>query len=195
MRIPLHSWSEDIFKKLAQWWGTCVKIDNNTIHSKCFDYVRFAVHTASVDQIRESIRLKVDDDMFLIHLVEEFSSFERWLEGKPIGDGEIAKHDGTHSLSIAPSFVPETMDRDIVVDKEQHKHAPTSEADEILNRNNLIRAREDLNRQPHIDVSPKRMWEFMAQIGLHKVGEEEDVIHQISEMEQRDAMEYVQMLQ
>ncbi|GAB4843316.1 hypothetical protein Ancab_013281 [Ancistrocladus abbreviatus] len=52
------------------------------------------------------------------------------------------------------------------------------------------KSKKVLPNQPDTDVSPKQIWDFMSQIGIEKVGEEADVIRQISAMEQRDAVEF-----
>ncbi|GAB4825233.1 hypothetical protein Ancab_008108, partial [Ancistrocladus abbreviatus] len=94
-------------------------LPTNTSDRRRFDNARFTVLTTYVDRIKESVWLKVDDDVFLINLVEETPTFECRDKVHQLGSRESSAIKLNPSSSGFSSIVPETMEREDAGKKRQ----------------------------------------------------------------------------
>ncbi|GAB4852809.1 hypothetical protein Ancab_017012 [Ancistrocladus abbreviatus] len=69
--LPLHVWSERVFKKLAEQWGELAAINVDTKERTWLYVARFAILTPILSHISLIVRLMVDKDEFPIFIAEE----------------------------------------------------------------------------------------------------------------------------
>ncbi|GAB4836067.1 hypothetical protein Ancab_000984 [Ancistrocladus abbreviatus] len=114
----MSAWAElcgsgNFFKRLALRWGDCVDIDKNTIERSRFDYARFAVHTLTLDCLRESLQIKVDNEPVTLNVIEETTGAERCFEENSLTSK--ASSEATPSFSI--SAVADSVEVAVAGDK------------------------------------------------------------------------------
>ncbi|KAK8704000.1 hypothetical protein V6N13_047636 [Hibiscus sabdariffa] len=55
--IPMHLWSKETFRRIAQLWGRLIRVEDATTEPRGFERARFLIETTSLDRIDETLEL------------------------------------------------------------------------------------------------------------------------------------------
>ncbi|WJX20200.1 hypothetical protein P8452_09784 [Trifolium repens] len=69
--VPLHIWSWEGFKKLIWRYGTLLNLDPETLDQSRFDVARALITVNYWEMVDEIIEVKIDDEVFIIRMIEE----------------------------------------------------------------------------------------------------------------------------
>ncbi|KAK2359679.1 zinc finger CCCH domain-containing protein [Trifolium repens] len=69
--VPLHIWSFEGFKKIIWRYGNLLKLDPDTMEQSRLDVARAQIAVTYWEMVDEVIEIKVDDEIFIIRMVEE----------------------------------------------------------------------------------------------------------------------------
>lgn len=100
-RIPVHAWSEDFFKLLAQLVWSFIDPDEATRNRARFDVGRLLISTPSPEANNKIVNIKVNDIVFSVRLIEEVLANP--MVGSCSGLKENSFHD--NSSENSDSFV------------------------------------------------------------------------------------------
>ncbi|MCI09807.1 hypothetical protein A2U01_0030898, partial [Trifolium medium] len=103
---PLHIWGWEGFNRIVYSYGKLLNLDPETLNQTRYDVARVQLAVTDWSMLDEEIEIKVDDQIFIIRMVEERSGgsnmgVRRW-EGAHIGggnseEGSIPFHGGKNS--------------------------------------------------------------------------------------------------
>ncbi|KAK7274721.1 hypothetical protein RIF29_15818 [Crotalaria pallida] len=82
--VPVHAWEFGFFRSVSNPFGSFEPMDTNTEKRRRFDVARILINTSISDYINRTMRIKINDDVFIIKIVEE--PFTDLFEAK-IDDG------------------------------------------------------------------------------------------------------------
>ncbi|GAU50425.1 hypothetical protein TSUD_300250 [Trifolium subterraneum] len=69
--VPLHIWSYEGFKKIIWRYGKLLNLDRETSEQIRFDVARAQIEVSYWEMVDEVIEVKVDEEIFIIRMVEE----------------------------------------------------------------------------------------------------------------------------
>jgi hypothetical protein len=69
--VPLHIWSWEGFKKIIWRYGTLLNLDPETLDHSRFDVARAQITVNYWEMVDETIEVKVDEEVFIIRMIEE----------------------------------------------------------------------------------------------------------------------------
>jgi hypothetical protein len=69
--VPLHIWSLEGFKKIVWRYGTLLNLDPETLEQSRLDVARAQIAITYWEMVDEVIEVKVDEELFIIRMVEE----------------------------------------------------------------------------------------------------------------------------
>jgi hypothetical protein len=69
--VPLHIWSLEGFKKIIWRYGNLLKLDPETMEQSRLDVAKAQIVVTYWEMVDEVIEVKVDDEVFIIKMVEE----------------------------------------------------------------------------------------------------------------------------
>jgi hypothetical protein len=107
--VPLHIWSLEGFKKIIWRYGKLLKLDPETMEQTRLDVARAQIAVTYWEMVDEVIEVKVDDEIFIIRMVEErFGGVDVGVNkacsrigvGDSAGDSRSMEHDGRSVLGI-----------------------------------------------------------------------------------------------
>lgn len=100
--IPLHAWDMSFFKKFVTLFGLFVMLDDRTDNKSRLDLARILIQTSSLEVINCLIKVKINDLIFSIRVVEEpFSdSYMTFFEKQPPRRSSSSSSSGEDSLSL-----------------------------------------------------------------------------------------------
>ncbi|GAU47979.1 hypothetical protein TSUD_87830 [Trifolium subterraneum] len=91
-RVPLHIWSFEGFKKIIWRYGKLMNLDRETSEQTRFDVARAQIEVSYWEMVDEVIEVKVEEEIFIIRMVEErFGSIDVGIHkdtGSNVGVGE-----------------------------------------------------------------------------------------------------------
>jgi len=70
--IPLHAWNFEVFKLRVYDCGRLLKVDDFTLDKARFDYARVLIPTSSLEIIRSTAKVLVDDALLDFTIIEEW---------------------------------------------------------------------------------------------------------------------------
>ncbi|KAK7290434.1 hypothetical protein RIF29_04862 [Crotalaria pallida] len=68
---PIHAWERDFFSSVANFFGSLERLDSNTELRRRYDFARILISTSNTDYINRTLRVKINEDVFYIKVVEE----------------------------------------------------------------------------------------------------------------------------
>ncbi|KAK2381717.1 hypothetical protein QL285_069304 [Trifolium repens] len=71
--VPLHIWSWEGFKKIIWRYGKLLNLDPETLEQSRFDVARALIAVSYWEMVDEVIEVKVNDEVFIIRMIEERS--------------------------------------------------------------------------------------------------------------------------
>ncbi|WJX17882.1 hypothetical protein P8452_07743 [Trifolium repens] len=71
--VPVHAWRENFFKKMLELTGEVIVMDDDTINKRRFDYARVLIRTSALSFINQLEKVKIDEDVFVVRMLEEVS--------------------------------------------------------------------------------------------------------------------------
>jgi hypothetical protein len=69
--VPLHIWSWEGFKKIIWRYGKLLNLDPKTLEQLRFDVARALIAVSYWEMVDEVIEVKVNDEVFIIRMIEE----------------------------------------------------------------------------------------------------------------------------
>jgi hypothetical protein len=82
--VPVHAWRENFFKKILECTGEVIVLDDDTLNKRRFDYARVLVRTSALSFINQVEKVKIDEDFFVVRMLEEVSFCPISIVGKQI---------------------------------------------------------------------------------------------------------------
>jgi hypothetical protein len=82
--IPLHAWEDSFFRFLYFGRGTIVDIDEPTRCKRRLDVARIKIRTPLTDWCNRNVRVKINEDIFDIKLVEEMPGDQEFNDVKEL---------------------------------------------------------------------------------------------------------------
>ncbi|GAB4857266.1 hypothetical protein Ancab_015173, partial [Ancistrocladus abbreviatus] len=80
-------------------------IDKSTIDRPRLNYARFAIHTSTTDSIRGPLQIKVDDELVILHIIEETSSIVECSKEKCLISKLASEDIPSFSISVVADWV------------------------------------------------------------------------------------------
>ncbi|KAL4271528.1 hypothetical protein GQ457_13G014790 [Hibiscus cannabinus] len=68
--VPVQFWSQDTFANIAQFWGSLVRLDGDTVEPKSFEQDRLLIETKNWDRIAETIVMNCNGRLVSIRVHE-----------------------------------------------------------------------------------------------------------------------------
>ncbi|MCI34153.1 DUF4283 domain protein, partial [Trifolium medium] len=69
--VPLHIWCFEGFKKIIWRFGKLLNLDPETSEQSRFDVARAHIEVSYWEMVDEVIEVKVDEEIFIIRMIEE----------------------------------------------------------------------------------------------------------------------------
>jgi hypothetical protein len=73
--VPVHAWRENFFKRILECTGEVIVLDDDTLKKRRFDYARVLIRTSALSFINQVEKVKIDEDFFVVRLLEEVSFY------------------------------------------------------------------------------------------------------------------------
>ncbi|GAU35004.1 hypothetical protein TSUD_103270 [Trifolium subterraneum] len=90
--VPLHIWSFEGFKKIIWRYGKLINLDRETLEQTRLDVARAQIEVSYWEMVDEVIEVKVEEEIFIIRMVEErFGCIDVGIQkdiGSNVGVGE-----------------------------------------------------------------------------------------------------------
>jgi hypothetical protein len=123
--VPLHIWSLEGFKKIIWRYGNLLKLDHDTMEQTRLDVARAQIAVTYWEMVDEVIEIKVDDEVFIIRMVEErFGAVDvgvnkaacsRTGVGESDGDSISMAYDGRSVMGIEEGWSENQSDGSVSV--------------------------------------------------------------------------------
>jgi hypothetical protein len=69
--VPVHAWRENFFKKVLEFTGEVIVLDEDTCKKRRLDYARVLIRTSVPSLINQVEKVKIDNDFFVVRMLEE----------------------------------------------------------------------------------------------------------------------------
>ncbi|KAK7274642.1 hypothetical protein RIF29_15738 [Crotalaria pallida] len=83
--VPLHAWKEDLFRLLVETSGVFVKTDAASLKKERMDRVRVLISTSFLSKIDSSVKVRIDDLVMEIRILEDRWGEEGWMPETGVG--------------------------------------------------------------------------------------------------------------
>lgn len=103
--VPVHAWGEDFFRFLAELVGRYVETDVATSSKSRLDIGRILVTVSSPEAINKTVKVKVNEHVFLVRLVEEVIVDQFCLGIKMRNNSSVGGYSSDYSDAVEDSFL------------------------------------------------------------------------------------------
>jgi hypothetical protein len=138
--VPLHIWSLEGFKKIIWRYGKLLKLDPETMEQSRLDVDRAQIAVTYWEMVDEVIEVKVDDEIFIIRMVEErFGGVDMGIHkqacsrtgvGESDGDSISTKQEGCSVMGIDEGWSENHSDEGLSVNGGRNQFGGMGEQDE-----------------------------------------------------------------